>query len=85
MPWTQRDAYSHTKKASTPHLQRMWSDVANSALSSHGDEARAIREANAMVAQHASMASKKKMPNMKMGGSMKGPMKGPMKSDGDMT
>lgn len=51
MPWTSRDAYSHTKKASTPHLQRMWAEIANSVLSSSGDEARAIREANAMVAK----------------------------------
>lgn len=51
MPWTSRDAYRHTKKASTPHLQRMWSNVANSALSSGDDEASAIRQANAAVSR----------------------------------
>lgn len=51
MPWTSRDAYRHTKKASTPNLQRMWSHVANSVLEKTGDEARAIREANAAVSR----------------------------------
>lgn len=54
MPWTPKDAYRHTKAASTPKLQRMWSHIANSVLESSGDEARAIREANAMVAKHKS-------------------------------
>lgn len=53
MPWTVKDAYGHTKKASTPHLQRMWTDIANSVLQSTGDEARAIREANGKVAEAA--------------------------------
>jgi hypothetical protein len=51
MPWTSRDAYRHSKKASTPHLQRLWSNVANSALQSGDDEASAIRQANAAVAR----------------------------------
>jgi hypothetical protein len=50
MPWTAKDAYRHTKKASTPDAQRQWAHVANSELKSHGDEARAIRAANAVVA-----------------------------------
>lgn len=62
MPWTSRDAYSHTKKASTPHLQRMWSNIANSVLSSSGDEARAIREANAMVAKQGPQKRPRKEP-----------------------
>jgi len=49
MPWTSRDAYRHTKKASTPHLQRLWSNVANSELQRTGDEALAIRAANSQV------------------------------------
>lgn len=60
MPWSQRDAYSHTKVASTPHLQRQWAQVANSVLESSGDEARAIREANAVVARGASSKTRKK-------------------------
>lgn len=51
MPWTPRDAYRHTKKASTPNTQRQWAHVANSILESSGDEARAIREANAVIAR----------------------------------
>lgn len=49
MPWTPRDAYSHTKKASTPSLQRRWASIANSILESGGDEASAIRQANAAI------------------------------------
>lgn len=53
MPWTPADAKGHTKKATSPKLQRQWSDVANSVLKSTKDEARAIREANAAVAKSA--------------------------------
>jgi hypothetical protein len=62
MPWTPRDAYSHTKKASTPSTQQRWASVANSVLQSTGDEARAIREANATVAK-APRPSKRKRPS----------------------
>lgn len=51
MPWTARDAYRHSKKAATPHLQRLWSNVANAALHSGSDDASAIRQANAAVAR----------------------------------
>lgn len=60
MPWTPRDAYSHTHAAATPHLQRMWTHVANQQLASHGDEARAVREANAAVAAAAKSPRAKK-------------------------
>lgn len=60
MPWTSRDAYRHTKKAATPHLQRLWSNVANSALKGSGDEAAAIREANSAVARAKPKAAKPK-------------------------
>ena len=60
MPWTARDAYGHTKKANTPLLQRQWTHVANSELEAHGDEARAIRAANAVVARGANSTSKRK-------------------------
>lgn len=49
MPWTAKDAYRHTKKANTPALQAQWSAVANSVLEKTGDDARAIREANATI------------------------------------
>lgn len=48
-PWTPEDATRHQKLASTPKLQRMWSDVANSALDRGASEASAIQQANAVV------------------------------------
>ena len=54
MPWSQRDAYRHTKKASTPSLQRQWAHVANSELRRTGDEALAIRAANSVVGHNPS-------------------------------
>jgi uncharacterized protein YbjQ (UPF0145 family) len=53
MPWTANDAERHTHKASTPALQNLWAKVANDALQRLGDEARAIREANAVIARQA--------------------------------
>ena len=53
MPWTPADADQHTHRACTARLKKMWSDIANSALSRTGDDARAIREANAVVAREA--------------------------------
>lgn len=49
MPWTPKDAKAKTKKAMSAKSQRQWADVANSVLKSTGNEARAIREANAVV------------------------------------
>lgn len=60
MPWQPKDAKTHTKKATTPRLQRMWRDIANSALKRHGDEGRAVREANGVVAKEAAKQRKKK-------------------------
>jgi len=54
MPWSARDAYRHTKTASTPMLQRQWAHVANSELERTGDEALAIRAANSVVARGSS-------------------------------
>jgi hypothetical protein len=53
MPWTANEAERHTHKASTPALQQLWAKVANEALERTGDEARAIREANAVVSRQA--------------------------------
>ena len=53
MPWTPSDAERHTHKAATPALQQLWAKVANDALERTGDEGRAIREANAVVARQA--------------------------------
>jgi hypothetical protein len=53
MPWTPDEAERHTHKATTPELKDLWAKVANERLENAGDEARAIREANAVVARQA--------------------------------
>jgi hypothetical protein len=53
MPWTQNDAETHTRKATTPALKELWAKVANESLERTGDEGRAIREANAVVGRQA--------------------------------
>ena len=58
MPWSANDAERHTHKATTPALQQLWAKVANDALERTGDEGRAIREANAVVARQADAGSK---------------------------
>jgi|HubBroStandDraft_6_1064221.scaffolds.fasta_scaffold1306916_2 hypothetical protein len=51
MPWTANDAETHTHKATTSELRDLWAKVANERLEKTGDEGRAIREANAVVAR----------------------------------
>ena len=51
MPWTSDDAERHTHKANTRELQELWAKVANEMLERTGSDARAIREANAVVAR----------------------------------
>jgi hypothetical protein len=51
MPWTSNDAEKHTHKADTRQRQDLWAKVANETLERTGDDARAIREANAVVAR----------------------------------
>jgi hypothetical protein len=53
MPWTADDAERHTHKAATPELKELWAKVANESLGRDGDEGRAIREANAVIARQA--------------------------------
>jgi hypothetical protein len=53
MPWTPDEAERHTHKATTLELKELWAKVANERLEHTGDEARAIREANAVVARQA--------------------------------
>jgi hypothetical protein len=53
MPWTSDEAERHTHKATTVELKELWAKVANERLERTGDEARAIREANAVVARQA--------------------------------
>jgi hypothetical protein len=51
MPWTSDDAERHTHKATTPELKELWTKIANESLERTGDEGRAIREANAVIAR----------------------------------
>lgn len=53
MPWSADEAGRHTHKATTRALQELWAKVANETLERTGDEGRAIREANAVVAREA--------------------------------
>lgn len=55
MPWKPEDALKHTHLASTQARQRQWSYVANGVLSRTRDEARAIKEANTVLAKNPSM------------------------------
>ena len=53
MPWTADDAERHTHKATTRALQELWAKIANDCLERTGNEGRAIREANAVIARQA--------------------------------
>jgi hypothetical protein len=58
MPWTEKDATRHQKKAKSPKRKRQWAKVANSILARTDDDERAIRGANAAVKK----AGKRKKP-----------------------
>jgi hypothetical protein len=49
MPWTEIDADSHTQRADSPKLKRMWAEIADKELEASGDEGRAIKIANGVV------------------------------------
>jgi hypothetical protein len=49
MPWQAKDAKAKTKKATSPKAKRQWAKVANKVLGDTGDEAKAVRIANAAV------------------------------------
>ena len=51
MPWSLGDALRHTKKATTKKSKSAWSATANSVLSRSGDEGKAVRIANSVVAK----------------------------------
>lgn len=53
MPWTPDDAERHTHKATNPALKELWAKIANETLERTGNEGRAIREANAVIARQA--------------------------------
>jgi hypothetical protein len=50
MPWDPADAARHNKKAKGKAASQ-WSAVANSVLAKTGNDGRAIREANAVIAR----------------------------------
>jgi|SRR5579883_917112 len=52
MPWTPSDAERHTKAANTPSKRELWAKIANETLQRTGNEARAIREANAVISRY---------------------------------
>lgn len=51
IPWTPKDAKSKTKKAKSPKAQRQWAKVANAELAKTGDDGKAIKIANGVVAK----------------------------------
>jgi hypothetical protein len=58
MPWTADDATRHTKKAKSAKAKRQWMHVANAVLKKTGDDARAIRAADAAVARRGKRKTK---------------------------
>lgn len=59
MPWTMESATKHTKKAGSAATKRQWASTANAVLAKSGDDAKAIRIANAAVKKHPSKKRKK--------------------------
>lgn len=51
MPWSPKDARGSTKKATSPKLKRQWAAVANKTLAESGDDAKAKRIANGVIAK----------------------------------
>jgi len=49
MPWPPSKATSHTKKATTGTLKKLWSEVANKSLASGKSEGASVRIANYVV------------------------------------
>lgn len=50
MPWTPEQAKKHNKRA-VGLVGKQWAEVANSVLAKTGNEARAIRAANAVISR----------------------------------
>ena len=51
MPWGPEDASKKTHKANTAKKQRQWAHIANGVLAKTGDDAKAIQEANGVIAR----------------------------------
>lgn len=54
MPWTMESAIKHTKRAKSGATKKQWAATANAVLKKTGDEAKAVRIANAAVKKHPS-------------------------------
>jgi hypothetical protein len=61
MPWTAKDASKKNHKVKSAKRKRQWAKVANSILARTGDDAAAVRGANAAVKK----STKKKSANRK--------------------
>ncbi len=51
MPWQSSDAARHTRKAKSAKARSQWKEVANSVLARTGNDARAVRAANSVIAR----------------------------------
>ncbi len=51
MPWQPSDSTRHTKKAKSATAKKQWSKVANSVMARTGNDARAVRSANSVIAR----------------------------------
>ena len=49
MPWSGKDAKKKTKKADTPAKRKRWANIANDVLKKTGDDASAVKIANAAM------------------------------------
>lgn len=59
MPWTLASAVKHTKKATTPAKKKQWAATANAVLKKTGDDAKAVKIANAAVKKKPAPAAAK--------------------------
>ena len=57
MPWSSSDASAKTRKANTPAKKHQWAKVADTVLAKTGNDASAIKIANAAVAKHPSKST----------------------------
>lgn len=67
MPWNPGDSARHTKKAKSAKQQAKWAAVANDVLARTGDEAHAIRAANAVIGGIKKHKGKYRKPNPFLG------------------
>lgn len=58
MPWKPSDAPKKNKKADTPAEKKQWAATANAVLAKSGDDAKAIRIANASISKKSSSKGK---------------------------